>query len=353
MNAIISASLGSKLSRCASQDSDFLIDIAARILIEHEAVATAFEDCLSHAIAAGELLLEAKNKVLRGQWLPWLGEHCRQVSERSAQGYMRLARNRAKVEQIRSHTADLTIDGALKALAAPTVALKSLETDEARSAAVEAMAGGTNIRTAVRGARKLDYAERVAGAKPKPLEGTYRIILADPPWKYHGLNQADEYGHAERHYDCLDDDDLCSYRPGAGEPTVKELADKHAVLFLWVTSPLLIRCAAIIEAWGFEYKASFVWHKVRHTMGHYNSVRHELLLVCTRGICTPDTGRLINSVQTIERSDRHSEKPQEFYGIIESMYDHGRKLELFARKPRHGWDSDGNESEAYAGKVAA
>jgi N6-adenosine-specific RNA methylase IME4 len=37
-------------------------------------------------------------------------------------------------------------------------------------------------------------------------------------------------------------------------------------------------------------------------------------------------------------------KPSEFYDIIESMYDHGRKLELFARaKPRDGWDRDGNE----------
>jgi N6-adenosine-specific RNA methylase IME4 len=28
------------------------------------------------------------------------------------------------------------------------------------------------------------------------------------------------------------------------------------------------------------------------------------------------------------------------------MYDHGRKLELFSRKARLGWDSDGNESHA-------
>ncbi len=73
----------------------------------------------------------------------------------------------------------------------------------------------------------------------------------------------------------LDDDQLCAYRLD-GSRAVKELADTDSVLFLWVTSPPLIRCAAIIEAWGFEYKASFVWNKVRHTMGHYNSVRHEL-----------------------------------------------------------------------------
>jgi len=121
--------------------------------------------------------------------------------------------------------------------------------------------------------------------------------------------------------------------------------DKNSVLFLWVTSPLLERCFPIIEAWGFEYKSSFVWDKVKHNMGHYNSVRHELLLVCVRGACKPDVSRLVDSVQSIERSNRHSEKPEEFRKIIENLYDHGRRLELFHRgKAPEGWDAIGNEA---------
>ena len=197
---------------------------------------------------------------------------------------------------------------------------------------------------AKRAAKKAEYNARIAAAKPKPLEGTYRIIYADPPYKYHGLNR--NAGHAEDHYDCLDDDQICEYRPGDGKRSVRELADDNAVLFLWVTAPMLERCFKIVRAWGFEYKASFVWDKARHVMGHYNSVRHELLLICTRGSCTPDTGKLIDSVQRIERSDRHSEKPHEFYAIIDAMYDYGRKLELFSRgSAPKDWDTDGNESD--------
>jgi N6-adenosine-specific RNA methylase IME4 len=244
------------------------------------------------------------------------------------------------------------VEGALKSLAAPTVALSSIKTDESRRVAVEAVASGADIRTAVRAAKKLEYNTRITTAKPRPLEGTYRIIYADPPWKYVGLNQADEYGHAERHYDCLDDKQLCEYRPD-GKRTVKELADSDAVLFLWVTTPMLKRAFAIIEAWGFEYKSLFVWDKVRHNVGFYNSVRAELLLICTRGSCTPDTGKLIDSVQSIERSNKHSEKPHEFYDIIETLYDHGRKLELFARSGRDGWDSVGNEIGDHVERVAA
>jgi hypothetical protein len=69
------------------------------------------------------------------------------------------------------------------------------------------------VRASVRAQKKLEYNNRIAATKPKPLEGKYRVILADPPWKYHGLNHADEYGHAEAHYDCLADDQVCWFRP--------------------------------------------------------------------------------------------------------------------------------------------
>ncbi len=93
---------------------------------------------------------------------------------------------------------------------------------------------------------------------------------------------------------------------------------------------------------GFEYKTSFIWDKRRHNMGHYNSVRHEFLLLATRGSCPIDSDKLINSVVSIERTS-HSRKPDEFYDIIESLYTWGRRLELFQRIPRNGWDGWGYE----------
>ncbi len=130
-------------------------------------------------------------------------------------------------------------------------------------------------------------------------------------------------------------DDLCAL-PVAG------MADTDAVLFLWVTSPMLKNAFRIIEAWGFEYKTSFVWDKVRHNFGYYNSVRHELLLVAGRGKSTPDTRTLYDSVQSIERTE-HSAKPDEFRRIIDDLYPVGRRIELFARCEADGWERWGNE----------
>jgi N6-adenosine-specific RNA methylase IME4 len=99
----------------------------------------------------------------------------------------------------------------------------------------------------------------------------------------------------------------------------------------------------VFTAWGFAYKASFVWDKVKHNMGHYNSVRHEFLLVCTRGSCTPDAAQLFDSVQSVERT-AHSAKPEIFRTIIDTLYPIGRRLELFARgQAAAGWSIWGNE----------
>ena len=102
------------------------------------------------------------------------------------------------------------------------------------------------------------------------------------------------------------------------------------MLFLWVTSPLLFECQPVITAWGFTYRASIVWNKNAHSMGHYVSVQHEFLLICTRGSATPDSTKRLPSVVTEQRG-RHSEKPEVFRGMIDEMYTNGKRIELFAR----------------------
>lgn len=163
----------------------------------------------------------------------------------------------------------------------------------------------------------------------------YRVIYADPPWKY-GNNMPEYFTEQADHYP------LMTIKEVAAMP-IEEIAQDNAVLFLWVTSPILDECFEVVKAWGFEYKASFIWDKVKHNMGHYNSVRHEILLVCTRGSCMPDVQKLFDSVQVIERSDRHSGKPEVFREIIDTIYPSGNRIELFARNIVENWEVYGNE----------
>ena len=96
-----------------------LPDLAARIRAEHAGVVATLQRSFAHAMAAGDLLLAAKAQLKHGQWLPWLADHCG-ISERTAQVYMRLAKNREALEAKTQSSADLTVDSALKLLAAPS-----------------------------------------------------------------------------------------------------------------------------------------------------------------------------------------------------------------------------------------
>jgi N6-adenosine-specific RNA methylase IME4 len=166
----------------------------------------------------------------------------------------------------------------------------------------------------------------------------HRVIYADPPWSYNDKCDAGsvQSGGCEKHYPSMTIAEICAM-------PVPDICERDSVLFLWVTSPLLFESAKVIEAWGFKYKAQFVWDKMKHNMGHYNSVRHEILLICTRGSCTPENVKLFDSVQSIERKE-HSRKPEEFRNIINTLYPSGKKIELFRRgETPDGWAAWGNE----------
>lgn len=167
-------------------------------------------------------------------------------------------------------------------------------------------------------------------------ESKFRVIYADPPWEY-GNTQPDYQTEQRDYYPVMKLSDICAI-------PVRDITEEDAVLFLWVTSPILEESFQVIKSWGFKYKASFIWDKIKHNIGHYNSVRHEFLLVCTKGSCQPDVRKLFDSVQSIERTE-HSRKPEEFRKIIDTLYPLGKRIELFARgKVAEGWETYGNET---------
>lgn len=176
------------------------------------------------------------------------------------------------------------------------------------------------------------------------LEGMFRVWYVDPPWAYDNrgdivVGKSSAYKRAEAHYPTMTIEQLCKMPIAAH-------AHKNAVLFLWITAPMLLQSPGprdVIEAWGFTYKASFVWDKVLGNYGHYNHVTHEIVAICTRGSCTPDHPTPSpKSVFVERRSDVHSEKPESFRQQIMKLYD-GPYVELFARKRVDGWTTYGNQ----------
>jgi N6-adenosine-specific RNA methylase IME4 len=165
-----------------------------------------------------------------------------------------------------------------------------------------------------------------------PTHRSFRVILADPPWRYNDL------GHTRRidkKYPVLSPDEIKAL-------PVETCAADDAVLFLWSTSPFLPDALSVMAHWGFTYKSSCVWDKEVFGMGHYWRIRHEFVLLGVRG--KPGTAHVHDLPSVIvSRRGAHSRKPEELYVHIERMYPRAKRLELFARRTRPGWDSWGNE----------
>lgn len=180
------------------------------------------------------------------------------------------------------------------------------------------------------------------------LEGMFRIIYADPPWKYDDSDAVPSGagGKAERHYLGMSIEEICKL-------PVEAHALPHSTLFLWVTTPMLYQNPGpreVIEAWGFKYKSALIWDKVLGMPGHYGlHITHEQLIIATRGNGQPDvTTPQIKSIFVERRTDQHSEKPKEIRRWIMKHWTRGPYLELFGRQPVEGWSVFGNDARLWA-----
>ena len=174
----------------------------------------------------------------------------------------------------------------------------------------------------------------------------FRTIMADPPWRF--INRTGKVAPEHRRlsrYMTMSTDEICQL-------PIADFTANPAHLYLWVPNALLPEGLQVMQAWGFQYKANIVWHKVRKDggsdgrgVGFYFRNVTELLLFGTRGknARTEAPGRSqVNYMSSRKRE--HSRKPDEQYDIIESC-SKGPYLELFARGTRKNWTYWGNQAD--------
>src|SRR6516225_4353068 len=106
--------------RDEKRKAEELSQLAAKARQAHGIVANSTKVVLQHAITAGNALNEAKSKVGHGKWLAWLEENCPDISNRTAERYMKLAEGQAKLWKKLQDTdkfdtmSNLTINEALR-----------------------------------------------------------------------------------------------------------------------------------------------------------------------------------------------------------------------------------------------
>ena len=180
--------------------------------------------------------------------------------------------------------------------------------------------------------------------EPLPsVEGGYRTILADPPWRFTNRSGkiAPEHRRLAR-YATMTERDI-------RQVPVATITAPDAHCYLWVPNAMLACGLWALDAWGFRYVTNLVWAKRRKDggpdgrgVGFYFRNTTELILFGVRGsLRTLAPGRRqVNIIDSRKRE--HSRKPDEQYAVIESCSP-GPYLELFARHRRAGWDAWGHE----------
>lgn len=178
--------------------------------------------------------------------------------------------------------------------------------------------------------------------------GAYGTILADPPWQFSNRTgkMAPEHRRLSRY-------STMSLNEVKALP-VAQLAAEQSHLYLWVPNALIQEGLDVMDAWGFKYKTNIVWYKIRKDggpdgrgVGFYFRNVTELVLFGVRGsMRTLEAGRRQTNIIT-SRKREHSRKPDQLHDIIERCSP-GPYLELFARRPRSGWQLWGDQIESKA-----
>lgn len=169
------------------------------------------------------------------------------------------------------------------------------------------------------------------------MSRAFRLLVADPPWAF-GDRLPGKGRGAEKHYKVMRVEDIMTY------PIPLMAAD--SVLLLWRVAAMVPEAVQVARAWGFEPKSELVWLKKTSTgkrhfgMGRYVRMEHETCMICTRGKAT-GLVRNRKTRSTFEgRTREHSSKPDEFYALVEELFN-GTRAEIFARRPRRGWIQQG------------
>jgi N6-adenosine-specific RNA methylase IME4 len=128
----------------------------------------------------------------------------------------------------------------------------------------------------------------------------------------------------------------------------KQASRNHNV-FMWTIDKYLHEAEIMMKDCGYKLHARIIWDKGNGIAPAF-TVRfsHEYLLWFFKpGYILMPMTEIRGKYNTVisEKSTVHSRKPEAAYEMLENMFPSAKKIELFARQRRDGWDAFGNEMD--------
>ena len=166
----------------------------------------------------------------------------------------------------------------------------------------------------------------------------YQIIVVDPPWEVKKLTHKVRPNQTKMDYKTMSLEHIKTL-------PIRNIADRTSLCFLWTIQKYLWNAKPILEYWGFHHLLTMVWEK---TYGRSSGMplygfrwNAEFILVGYNKKPELWPKRKLIPVVFQAENIRHSQKPDIFYKMIESLGE--SRIDLFARQEREGWDCWGNE----------
>jgi N6-adenosine-specific RNA methylase IME4 len=173
------------------------------------------------------------------------------------------------------------------------------------------------------------------------MDKKYDIIVIDPPWEIKKITHRERPNQVNMDYSLMSLDQISKL-------PVRNLASNSCLCFLWTIQKYLFDSKAILEGWGFSPLITMVWEKTygksagMPLFGFRWNAEFILVGYNKKPEMWPKR-KLIPAVFQAENI-RHSQKPDIFYKMIEPLGE--KRIDLFARNKREGWDVWGNEVES-------
>lgn len=172
----------------------------------------------------------------------------------------------------------------------------------------------------------------------------YDIIYADPPWPQTkgGARKCRPKQGKALDYQTMSVAECFETM----EPFFAQAAEKHNI-FLWSIDKFLPETEVEMQKRGYKLHARMIWDKCNGIAPAF-TVRfsHEYLLWFYKpGKMLMPSAETRGKYMTVLREPAtvHSRKPTAAYEMLEDMFPDAKKIELFARRSRDGWEAWGNE----------
>jgi len=126
------------------------------------------------------------------------------------------------------------------------------------------------------------------------------------------------------------------------------LRSPNANIFLWVIQKYYIEADQIMKELGYMKHTDIIWDKNNGVCPAYTlRFSHEYLQWWyPKGKLLMPCKPALFSTVIKEPSRKHSQKPEQGYIMLETMFPQSKKMEMFARVHRITWDAFGDEIES-------